>query len=237
MANDDRIQHLVRFYSILDVLEKNVGGARKLAECSGRMNWPRKGVYFFRESGENRSDTGVAPRIVRVGTHALKAGSNTMLWTRLSQHKGQRNTGGGNHRGSIFRLIIGSSLIRKHEYAYSSWGEGSTAGGDVRMKEQPLEHEVSKIIGSMSVLCLSIEDEAGPESVRGYIERNVIALLSNYRKLPIDPASGAWLGHHCDRERVRCSGLWNSNHVEENCDPAFLEILGRLVSKTGGDAT
>jgi hypothetical protein len=28
MANDDRIQHLVRFYSILDVLEKNVGGAR-----------------------------------------------------------------------------------------------------------------------------------------------------------------------------------------------------------------
>jgi hypothetical protein len=38
-------------------------------------------VYFFRESSEDRSDTGEGPRVVRVGTHALKAGARTTLWT------------------------------------------------------------------------------------------------------------------------------------------------------------
>src|ERR1035441_2501892 len=152
MPSDDRIQHLIRFYSILDGLEKHVGGARELAACSGRMNWPRKAVYFFRESGEQRSDSGAGPRVVRVGTHALKAGSSTMLWTRLSQHKGQKSTGGGNHRGSIFRLIVGSALISKQGYAYPSWGDGSTAKSDVRMSEQALEREVSNVIGCMPVL-------------------------------------------------------------------------------------
>src|SRR4029078_990338 len=99
MASQRR-PHLTSFYSILDALEYRLGGARRLAECTGRMSWPRRGVYFFREPGEYRSDTGEAPRIVRVGTHALRAGSATKLWTRLSQHMGQPSTGGGNHRGS-----------------------------------------------------------------------------------------------------------------------------------------
>jgi hypothetical protein len=49
--------------------------------------------------------------IVRVGTHALETGSQTTLWKRLSQHRGQARSGSGNHRGSIFRLIVGTALI------------------------------------------------------------------------------------------------------------------------------
>jgi hypothetical protein len=49
--NDGRLQDLVRFYSILDSLEKTIGGARTLAACRGRMNWPKRGIYFFRECG------------------------------------------------------------------------------------------------------------------------------------------------------------------------------------------
>lgn len=113
-----RLQQLVRFYSILDRLGHKIGGPRKLTNCSGRMNWPTRGVYFFFEHGEQRSDTGVGPRVVRAGTHALKDGSGTELWTRLSQHKGQANTGGGNHRGSIFRLLVGGSLIRRNQLEY-----------------------------------------------------------------------------------------------------------------------
>ena len=55
----------------------------------------------------------------------------------------------------------------------------------------------------MPFLWLAIEDTAGPDSLRCYIERNSIALLSNYEKPPLDPPSRHWLGHYCDRERVR----------------------------------
>ncbi len=41
----ERLQHLLRFYSIF--------GARPLSGCSGRMNWPKRGVYLFREAGES----------------------------------------------------------------------------------------------------------------------------------------------------------------------------------------
>jgi hypothetical protein len=64
--SDEHLQHLVRFYSILGDLERHLGGARRLADCCGRMGWPARGVYFFREAGENRSDSGEGPRIVSV---------------------------------------------------------------------------------------------------------------------------------------------------------------------------
>ncbi|MGH7486616.1 MAG: hypothetical protein ACREMY_13615, partial [bacterium] len=67
---------------VLDQLENKIGGGRKLADCSGRMAWPNRGVYFFREAGEDRTDTGHGLRIVRVGTHALKTGSRTKTWSR-----------------------------------------------------------------------------------------------------------------------------------------------------------
>jgi hypothetical protein len=85
--DEGRREHLIRFYSNIDKLERSIGGEGALAGCSGRMNWPDRGVYFFREPGERRTDTGSGQRIVRVGTHALKTGSGTKLWTRLSQTK------------------------------------------------------------------------------------------------------------------------------------------------------
>ena len=228
-----RANDLVRFYALLDKLERNIGGARRLADCSGRMHWPQRGIYFFSESGEDRSDTGSDPRIVRVGTHALKDGSGTKLWTRLSQHKGQLSTGGGNSRGSIFRLIVGAALIARDGYVFPTWGDGNTAKGDIRKSELPLEREVSRVIGEMPFLWLSIEDEAGPGSLRGYIERHSIALLSNYRAPAVDAASQAWLGRCCNRERVRQSGLWNQKHVDESYEPAFLDRFEQLIAATG----
>jgi hypothetical protein len=100
----------------------------------------------------------------------------------------------------------------------------------VRTGERVLEREVSQTIGKMPFLWLAMEDESGPQSLRGYIERNSIALLSNYSKPPLDPPSQHWLGRHCDRERVRNSGLWNSNHGDERYDPAFLDELDRAIS-------
>jgi hypothetical protein len=227
--NSTRLADLVRFYEILADLAYTVGTVPKLSDCSGRMPWPTRGVYFFFEGGENRLDTGDGPRVVRVGTHALTTGSRTKLWSRLSQHKGQR-TGGGNHRGSIFRLLVGTALINKGQIKFPTWGMGHNADKTVRTGEVNLEHQVSRVICNMRFLWLAIEDEPGPNSRRGYVERNAIALLSNYDKPPLDPPSQTWLGHYCNRERVRKSGLWNQNHVEEAYQPAFLYALNRLLT-------
>lgn len=224
-----RISDLQTFYSMLAALAEKLGGARTLAACSGRLCWPQRGVYFIMEEGENRSDTGSGPRIVRVGTHALKEGSGTKLWTRLSQHRGQTNTGGGNHRGSIFRQIVGTAVMAQRGYDYPTWGKGNTASAAIRAGELTLEREVSRVIGAMPFLWLAVDDEPGAKSLRGHIERNTIALLSNFGRKPLDPPSAEWLGHHCNRERVRKSGLWNSNHVDEHYDPAFLSALEGLV--------
>ncbi len=224
-----RAHDLERFYDLLSKLESQLGGSRTLSQCDGRMGWPQRGVYFFRELGELRRDTGSGPRIVRVGTHALKSGSGTKLWTRLSQHRGPAQSGGGNHRGSIFRLIVGTALIKRNGREYKRWGKGSSAPREVRQGEEPLEQAVSKVIGAMPFLWVAIDDEPGPDSRRGYIERNAIALLSNYGKQPLDLPSGDWLGGYCNRERVRTSGLWNQNHVDEQYDPAFLDTLKDLI--------
>ena len=225
-------KHLKRFYDLLADLEQHIGGTRLLSQCDGYMDWPQRGVYFFFESGELRKDTGSGPRVVRVGTHALKSGSSTKLWGRLAQHKGQAKSGGGNHRGSIFRLLIGTALIEHNSLDYPTWGEGNTASRDIRQGEHTIEQAVSRIIGAMPFLWLAIDDEPEPSSLRGYIERNSIALLSNYNKPPLDAPSKHWLGHYCDRVRVKMSGLWNQRHVDEQYEPEFLGTLEQIIHNT-----
>ena len=229
----NQIAHLRTFYSIIALLEAKVGGTRTLAQCSGRLSWPQRGVYFFMEPGENRSGSGNGPRIVRVGTHALTETSGTKLWGRLSQHRGQARIGGGNHRGSIFRLIVGTALIARRGYLVPTWGQGNNASAEIRAKETELECEVSNIIGAMPLLWLAADADVNGGNLRGYIERNAIALLSSFGKKALDPPSAEWLGHACNRQRVRTSGLWNSNHVDEAYDPAFLDRLSELVVAMG----
>lgn len=232
-----RLDDLQRFYRVMEQLQARVGRKRSLSACTGKMSWPRRGVYFFFEGGEQRSDSGTGLRVVRVGTHALSAGSGTKLWQRLSQHRGSAKTGGGNHRGSIFRLLVGEALARQsHAELIGTWGKGSSASCDIRMGEREQEEHVSAVIGTMPFLWLDVDDEPGPASLRGYVERNTIALLSNYNKAPLDSPSSEWLGQFSARRKVRLSGLWNQNHVDEQYDPSFLGLLNHLVSKVSPSA-
>ena len=225
-----RLEHLKIFYRVLDGLEKQLGGARKLSEASGRIAWPRRGVYFFMEGGEHRRESGQGLRIVRVGTHALAANSRTELWTRLRQHRGSSRSGGGSHRSSVFRLVVGTALIARDGLTCPTWDtRRASASADIRGGEQEVEQEVSRVIGAMRVLWLPVLEEPGEGNARGYIERNAIALLSNHGKAVLDPPSAGWLGRHCDRRLIRDSGLWNANHVDEAYDPAFLNRLDALA--------
>lgn len=235
-----RLRDLVEFYRFLDQVEAQCGGKRRLAECHGRMEWPRRGIYFFFEEGETRSHSGNGPRVTRVGTHALTATSNTTLWNRLGQHRGVASGKGGNHRGSIFRLLVGSALRNRDAIVgLDSWGIGSDPGkvaerlrichDEVKHREANLEEAVSTVIGSMPFLWLEVDDAPGPTSLRGYLERNAIALLSNYGKDSLDPSSQSWLGRFSDRSRVRESGLWNNNHVDEAYAPDLIRQLNGLM--------
>lgn len=229
LESDTRIESVKRFYELLDELARRVGGTRTLGECSGQMTWPKRGVYFFFEPEERRHESGIGFRLVRIGTHALKRGARTSLWDRLSTHRGTKKTRGGNHRGSIFRLLVGTALIERDKLEFPTWGNGSSAPKHIRDEEHELEILVSQFIGEMPFLWLGINDLPGPESLRGVVERNSIALLSNFSRAHIDWSSDGWLGHYCARDKVRASGLWNQKHIDEECDVSFLNILEQFV--------
>ena len=238
----DRVADTLRFYALLSRISERTGGYRYLATCDGRMGWPRRGVYFFFEPGEPRSGPGSGLRVVRIGTHALKPASRTSLWDRLSQHRGSARSGAGNHRGSIFRLIVGAALVRRANTPIPpSWGVGSSVSAaarklgldcaTVKCEEADLERRVSEYIGQMPFLWLSVDDSPGPANLRGVIERNAIALLSHAQTPAVDTPSDRWLGAFSDREMVRASGLWNNHHVAEPHDPSFLHEMDTLVTR------
>lgn len=233
---NQRLLDLKRFYSIMDKLEKKNGQKKLLVHSDGRQEWHKRGVYFFFEINQQRSDSGQGLRVTRIGTHALTDNSQTTLWNRLSQHKGTVKSGGGNHRGSIFRLLVGTALIQDKNLNFSTWGIGNNASKETKFNELQLEQVVSQTIGNMPFLYLAINDESSPGSLRGYIEKNSIALLSNYNKDILDDASISWLGHKCDREKVRNSGLWNQRHVDDSYDSNFLDTFEKLVTEMSIDA-
>lgn len=223
-----------RFYGLLDRVEQTVGGKRKLTDCTGYMDWHDRGVYFFFASDEYR-DTVDQLRVTRIGTHAVSAGSSTSLWNRLRTHRGaNRGTydGGGNHRGSVFRKRVGEAFVERdilHEQ-YPHWGEGSSAKRERRLSELEMERRVSDYIRNLPFLWVDIDDEPSADSKRAYIERNTIALLSNYQRDAVDPRSNEWLGELSQSESIRESGLWNVNHVDESYDGEFLDELNAAIT-------
>jgi hypothetical protein len=238
----NRISRLERFYEIISQLERRVGGGFTLGTLSEQANLPERGVYFFFEDGEHRAGSTTAARVVRVGTHALRHGGKSTIKQRLGQHRGSAS-GNGNHRGSIFRLLVGQSWIARNKHIdCPSWGlkgeakKAATVLGitseEMRASEKPVEQAVSRYLAAMRVVVLPVLDAPGSGSDRGLIERNSIALLSNYNRPPLDEPSSTWMGWRSNRKLVRGSGLWNQRHVDEQDAPEFLGVFEELVHLT-----
>ena len=228
----ERIKDLDRFYLLIERLNSGLNGGMKLKDATGKINWPKKGVYFFFEEAEFRKTAPFESRVVRVGTHAVSEGSTSSLWNRLRTHRGGIDLS-GNHRGSIFRLHVGKSLIAKDKSEHVTWGIGQNASKEIKDKEKELEQKVSEIIGNMKILWLAISDKSGANSDRSFIERNSIALLSSFIR-KIDTASKVWLGNYNPHKSISGSSMWNVNYVDDDYDPRFLEIFERFVAITIG---
>jgi hypothetical protein len=227
---------LVRFYRLMGELEELNGGLRRLASATPEAGWPQRGVAWFYEKTEQRSDSGTGPRVVRVTTHALKPELNSSLWDRLAADKA------GTHRQSPFRTLVGLGLRDLMGNAEpASWGRGADAAAAAKERKLPvetvtkqeasLEAATSVYIGQMPFVFLAVDDEPGPGSARAFIEKNSVALLSNYARNVADAPSAGWLGRRCGREKVRQSGLWNMNHVDAAYDPSFMDTMKSLMEE------
>jgi len=220
-----RASDLLRFYRLLSDLEALNGGMRRMAQADPAAPWPQRGVVWFFEQTETRTDSGGGLRVVRVATHALKPELQSTLWDRLW------HDASGTHRGSVFRTVLGTALRDLMGNAEpQSWGRGTSPPAGSTKQEASLEAAVSLYIGQMPFLYLAVDDAPGPHSQRAFIEKNSIALLSNYARTPIDPASAAWLGRRCNKEKVAQSGLWNLQHVDEAYDPSFMDSMKRMMT-------
>jgi hypothetical protein len=168
--------------------------------------------------------------VVRVGTHALKPTSKTTLFDRLSNHRGHIKGPGGNHWHSIFRHHVGTALLgRQPELICPSWN-GERRDGE---RERELEAMVSEVIRAMPFVWIDVGQKAGGNRQRDYIERNAIALLSNFDRPALDSPSDHWLGAYCRSGKVMHSGLWNDTLVANvSYDPKFIDRFRALVEHT-----
>ncbi|GAA1846081.1 hypothetical protein [Actinomadura bangladeshensis] len=227
-GNADRRKDTERFYFLLGRLEERIGGPRLLRNCDHATGWPKYGVEFFLEEGQFRTG-GDGLRVVRVGSHALRATSQATFWGRLAQHRGPvsgANAGVGNHRGSIFRHHIGTALQQVDDWpadVVQSWRQTKVSPAQHKA-EGPFEQAVSEHITAMPLLWLDVPDREQRKSIRA----NSISLLSQ-RNGGVHRTTSGWLGLHAENEHVRTSGLWNSDHVDDPYDPSFLDDMEARV--------
>lgn len=232
----NRVKHLRLLYEEIEHLRSR--GSTFLLRELAAQDLPDKGLYLFIDQTElNRWQQ--PGRIVRIGTHAVSAGSRSVLRTRLRNHLGNQD-GSGNHRGSIFRLHVGASLLARNSYEMRAdhWGKSNDASRRIKVSEDWLEKEVSDYLGRLEVAVIEIDDEASKNSLRAKTERQLIALLTE-NWLPLERPRADWLGYSSDRDAIVRSGIWNVLEVAKSYSPeteGSVPHLAKLMHMEGGRA-
>ena len=224
-----RRRAIVRSYDMFSQLAARIG-LHKLRDILAE-DLPKQGVYFFFDDSEPTNFSTSIPRLVRIGTHGVSAGSTATLRNRLRTHLGTR-AGAGNHRASVFRLHVGRAIIERDLLAndFPNWGKGQSAPKEITEQEAALEAKVSEYIGNLRVLFVPVLDTAGTGSMRATIERQFISMFTE-NLCPIEESTPSWLGRFSDKPSIRDSGLWNIRDVGSEYDPKFIPLLDGLVRR------
>ena len=185
---------------------------------------PKNGIYIIFENGETVQ--GMA-RIVRVGTHT----GNNQLRSRLKQHFINKNK-----NRSIFRKNIGRCFLAQENPEYLPiWELDITPrpGREEKLKkiakdyENNLEEKISEYIQNNLSFCVF---EAPTKDDRLYWESKIISTLA---KSSETKPSDTWLGNHSTKLKIRQSGLWQVNSLNNEClDKEDFELLSQLVQQT-----
>jgi hypothetical protein len=183
------------------------------------------GLYFFYEDGEASSHSPDG-RIVRIGNHPRKQDG---LKKRLNMHyRGSKNS-------SVFRKFLGGAIMRQENpnnpCLLPGPGQGHWEKQDIHACEKckPTETKVTDLLErTFRFRCLKIDDLA----LRNIMEEKLVATASICR---VCKPSKDWLGKYAYAEKVRSSGLWNSNYVfevEKRLNPYDLKKLQELIGQT-----
>lgn len=182
------------------------------------------GLYFFYEKGEISAHS-LNGRIVRVGNHR----SQNRLKERLRLHYSS------NKNSSVFRKFLGGAILRKtdpnHPCLFPGPGQGHWEKQDMPTCERckTIENEVSKMLRSnFWFRCVEITNK----NLRNSLEKKLIATISLCQ---VCKPSNNWLGKFAYSEKVRNSGLWNSDYIFDHSlkmTTTDLEMLKELIVST-----
>lgn len=165
---------------------------------------PKNGIYILFERGEKFNEY---DRIVRIGTHT----GNKQLYSRLNQHFIQENK-----NRSIFRKNIGRCILNKEGSSYQSLWELDITSRAERERnlglldlefENQIEKRISNYIQTNLTFCVFLVDS---KEERLYWERKIASTLA--QSIEIKP-SEQWLGNYSPKEKIRSSGLWQVNEL------------------------
>jgi len=181
-----------------------------------RESIPENGIYIFYEKGEAWPDESTlrgAPRVVRIGSH--RADGN--FRTRMGQHFN------ATRRRSTFRYHLGAAIAKLTAIDPAVIDVWEDRKGP---KLVDIETAVTKALTErFQFRCLSLDPE---QCDRLAMEAKLISTFSAGNT----QFSGAWLGNHSPRSKIRNSGLWNSDHVftEKFLTEEDIELLEVAVS-------
>jgi hypothetical protein len=187
-----------------------------------QQHLPSNGVYVFFEKGETGHD---GDRIVRVGTHY----GDGNLVARLNEHFIKENKD-----RSVFRKTIGKALLAHDKDPFlAQWSIDRTNKAvredpwrqvDLRRLQQVERKVTQRIQGYFSFVIIPV-----PQNLdRHALEATLVATAAQCSACR---PSSTWLGLHSPNEKIRASGLWQVQHLDqEPMTAADLELVHRLLS-------
>ena len=186
---------------------------------------PKNGIYFFYEKGEFWGhDDSKKPRIVRVGTHR-----KDNFRSRISQHFLVNNPNiklclddlAPKNR-SIFRKNLGRAILSLEKSKYLSTWDIDFTSRNAKDKlshlrdidfESETENKISFLLkDNFSFRYIKVESQKARIGSKG-LESSLVGTLSHCQ---VCLSSPNWLGRYSPVKKIRESGLWQVQHLNDN---------------------